>query len=252
LRANLFTGLTVWLAVVLFGALTELEQGYVGRGASWGDAVNDALGAAAGVLISMTLQRPRLLVKLSGLFLGVAIVLLAELDSLATVIDLSRQRQVMPLLASFERKPDMDAWAPEAAGLQRVKTHATHGRCALRVDLRPAQYSGLVNFDPPADWSAYQELAFDIFVEPAGSDANTPLELIVKVADADHNGDYDDRFHRKRTLAPGPHTVRIPLADVVPLPSGRNLDLRKIEMLQFFTIDLAEPRTFYLDNIRLQ
>jgi hypothetical protein len=52
-------------------------------------------------------------------------------------------------------------------------------------------------------------------------------------------------------LEPGPHHIRIPLSEVERAPKGRNIDLRRVRRLEFFTETQPRPFTLFLDNIRL-
>ena len=78
------------------------------------------------------------------------------------------------------------------------------------------------------------------------------MDLVVKIEDQLHNGRYEDRFHRLERLEPGPHHIRIPLSEVERAPKGRNIDLRRIRRLEFFTETQPRPFTLFLDIIRLR
>jgi hypothetical protein len=246
--------MAVWLLLTVFGAATEVAQNFVGRGESWHDALNDAIGAAGGVLIGVALEVSTRTRKSLAILLGLAIVLAAELDALAVVWDCYRQPWQMPLLGSFESWLEPDRWWTHEADRERVEAHATHGHWALKVDLTPGEYPGVALATVPPDWSKYKELVFDIDVEPIvkGDNAAEPLELYVKLQDLHHNGEHSDRFHRALRLTPGRHEIRIPLSEVAAAPHGRRMDLTRMGMLQLFAIRPPERRTFYLDNVRLE
>jgi len=247
-------GLLVWLLVAAFGLATEVAQSFVGRGDSWMDLLNDALGGAAGVLIGMALEASSRARRTWGIVAGLAIISAAEIDAVTAVWDCIVQRRDMPLLASFEGWRELDRWWSGEAEMKRVESHATDGRHALKVDLFPGVYPGVVLVEPPRDWSGYKTLAFDVEVEPdpSGDTRAAPLELIVKIEDLAHNGEYHDRFHRLLKLHPGRHEIRIPLAQIAAAPRGRAMDMQQIKMLQLFSIGLPRQRTFYLDHIRLE
>jgi hypothetical protein len=115
------------------------------------------------------------------------------------------------------------------------------------LDLHPAQYPGATLRWPLADWSKHAELAFDISL-----DNGPPLDVIIKIEDAEHNKEHEDRFHRTLHISPGTHRFQIPLGDVIEAPRERQMDLRRIRRIQFFVIELGATRTLFLDNVHLK
>lgn len=161
--------------------------------------------------------------------------------------DACLQRLAMPQVASFEHPLELSRWTARECRVRRVRGHATHGSWALRLDMQPGVYPGIGTRYPLPDWSRYEELVFDIEL-----DEGPPLDIIVKIEDEQHNHEHYDRFHRRVRLLPGRRRVRVALSGVVAAPRGREMDLRCISFLQFFTVHLDSPRTLYLDNIRLR
>ena len=100
---------------------------------------------------------------------------------------------------------------------------------------------------PLPDWSDYAELTFDITL-----DDGTPLDVIVKIEDAQHNHGYYDRFHRTLRVSPGTHRIRISLADVEESPRDSKLDLRRVTLVQFFSVELQTSRVLFLDNLAMK
>jgi hypothetical protein len=241
----------VLLLVCAFGLATEVLQRYVGRSDSWEDWFNDVLGGAAGVLIGSALETPMWRAKIGAVTVGLMLILAGEVDAASRVWDCIQQQREMPLLASFEGWRELSRWAAHDAQLQRVADHATEGDHGLQVDFFPSHFPTVV-LTEPGDWSAYTELVFDIEVVPDGDHPGEPLNLIVKIEDCAHNGQYEDRFHRQLKLAPGKHEVRIPLSDVAGAPLGRSMDMSQLHVLQLFAIRPPRQRTFYLDHIRLE
>ena len=251
-RNTIALSILVWLGVVGFGFLTEIVQGLVGRHPSWHDVKTDALGAAAGILwvLGRSADRVRWRVGLSvacGLLLVVA-----ATGPLLTFTDARRQRAEMPMLGSFEHALEMSRWSATDGRIRRVQKHATDGLWSVRVDLRPAVYSGGTLEHPHGDWSGYETIAMDVFL-----DGPSPLDLIVKIEDSQHGdaGHSDEShgpFERSLRLLPGMQRVCIALSDVAAAPRDRRMDLGRISRFQFFAADLAAPRTIFLDNIHLR
>jgi hypothetical protein len=236
--------LLVALLAALVGGLIEVAQSLTGRDASLTDVADDVAGGLAGALFAEALvaDRARAALAAGGLL---SLALPSALPALR-LADCVEQRAEYPVLSSFERWIETDRWEGTNCRYGRSAEHATRGRWALRVELRPGQYPGLGLVWPPRDWSGYDRLRLDIFV-----DGSSPLELRLKVEDQRHNGGLSDRFQRVLHLAPGPHEVDVALRDVEAGPEGRRLDLRRVKQMRIFAVDLAEPRVIFLDDVRL-
>lgn len=238
---------TTWVLVAGFGFTTEVMQRFVGRDPSWQDVWADALGAGAGALWagSRTASSRRLRLGIPvvcGLMLVVG-----GAKPLLLLTDACRQRFEMPKLASFEHSLELSRWIGRECRVKRVRSHATHGSWALRVDMQPGGYPGVALEYPLPDWSDYDELVFDVDL-----DNGPPLELTVKIEAWQHRGDYYDRFDQVVRLMPGRRRVRIALSDVAAGSRERALDLRSIRRLQLFAFRLDSHRTLHLDNLRLR
>lgn len=248
LPRNLFAATTItWILAAGLGLLMEMLQAVTGRSPTAHDAMANALGAGAGALwaAAQMLEKRgrRVILRITG-----SVLLLAALAApLADLADFTFQWLDMPVLASFERPLELSRWMSNDCRLSRVRSHASDGSWALRVDLEPGKYPGPNMIFPWRDWSQHKELVFDVTL-----DDGPPLPLVVKVVDREHDGRLDDRFHAAIRLTPGHRTVRIPLAEIAAAPRTRRLDLAQIVYLQLFTIDLEHPRTLHLDGIRLR
>jgi VanZ family protein len=266
----------IWWGVSLLGLAVEYAQGLTGRHPSWDDAIANAWGAAAGLLWSgwyrphappstahpcptntsvndaanqhkqaqQSIGTIRRLAVWAGVFV---LLVVAGWQPLVVLTDAFRQRSEFPRLASFESSGELTRWTANDCRLSRSEAYATHGAWSLRLDLQTGVYPGAALKWPVPDWSDHQELAFDVYV--AG---HHPLDLVVKIQDQLHNQETSDRYQRPVRLTPGANRVSIALSEVAAAPAGRTLDLRKISMLQFYTVRPARPQTLYLDHIHLR
>jgi hypothetical protein len=75
--------------------------------------------------------------------------------------------------------------------------------------------------------------------------------LILKITDEAHNWESDDRFHYQAQLHSGLNRIRISMRQIERAPNGRFLNLKRMALLQFFTVQPHSPARMYLDNIRL-
>jgi hypothetical protein len=86
----------------------------------------------------------------------------------------------------------------------------------------------------------------------AYSNRPEPLPLTLRIHDAVHNGQYEDRFNRQIVLTPGRNRIEIPLADLRAAPRRREMDLRHISGIGIFAYRLTDPVVIYLGPIRLE
>jgi hypothetical protein len=235
------------LAIITLGVATEAAQFCVGREFSLKDIATDSLGVVAGTLwavaSSRSLEQPRRAMRIWA----VALLALAMTFLPLNLVDTAMQRRAFPVLGSFEHPLERLRWQSWWASLRRSPEHATDGRWSLRVGLRPGEYPGIGTANPIADWSAYRELVFDVAVV-----GNRPLDCDVIIEDRPSRHAKEDRFERRVRLEPGQQRIVLPLADVVRGPRDRRLDLTRISRFLLVTGDIQEPRTLFLDNLRLR
>lgn len=239
-------GVGIWLAVMGMGLATEWVQDRVGRSGNWHDAWANGSGALAGVFAARAGDAA---VRWRGALLGAAglILLLAAVPPGRTLLDCYRQQRAIPELASFEREVELSRWLVLDCELRRTREHATSGSWSAQIDLRPGPYSGIATLWPFRDWSPYEELAFDVWI-----DSGAPLDLLVKVEDQQHNGEHMDRFNRILRLDEGAHSITIPLHEIRTAPRDRELDLRHVRFLQFVVVRPGSKREMHLDHVELR
>ncbi|MFK7819959.1 MAG: VanZ family protein [Planctomycetaceae bacterium] len=235
---------TIAIAATVFGVGAEFVQQYVGRSAEPGDAFANAIGAAIGFLAATWNQwRP------NQRRLGTALLIIGTIAAVWsptwTLIDINRQRNEFPLLGSFESELELSRWHSRRSSRRRSDKHASDGKFCLEWKLRPARYPEVHTRWPFGDWSLYQDLEVDIWND------HSPLPIVVKIEDASHNGQYEDRFQQEILLPTGKTTVRVNLNDVRTAPQSRELNMQQIARVAFFTADLTERRVLYLDRLEL-
>ena len=234
-----------WIATLAFLWLVEIVQPLFGRTASHRDLWTGAAGAAALLLGRAAARgdgwrRPALagaaLVVLgAGLWVPVRIAL-----------DVIRQRQAFPLLASFEHPAESSRWTVRG-GRQAIRPgHATDGAHSLEVTLRAGDLPSAIMVWPVHDWTGYDALALDLELE-----GTTPLDLLLKVEDLDRGSGKNARSLTPLRLSPGPNAVRVPLAAIAAAPAAGPLDLSRIAGLALVAEHLDADRRFWLDRVRL-
>lgn len=246
-RSTVTAGLTAWVLVVLFGGAMEVVQSFSGRHASWGDAAANAAGAAASLVWLASRGVPSGPRRYALVAAAPALLALPCVAPLLTLADVGWQAWDRPRLASFERPTELSRWGFVDCLAARSREHATDGVRSLRLRLGPGLYPSATLTWPDRDWSGHAALTFDAYLE-----AGPPLDLVVKVRCQGMGDRFEDRFHRTVRLHPGPQRVRVVLADVARVPSGRPFDLRRVERFELFAVDLPSPRVVYLDDLRLR
>jgi hypothetical protein len=152
-----------------------------------------------------------------------------------------------PTISSFESRLEMDRWRAGDSEITRRRSHATHGEYALQANLNPGEYPGISIKYLCGDWRGYDRTSFDVFLQ-----GNMPMSITVRIHDRLHNDEYEDRFNDSFDLHPGNNTIMINLKNVMEAPKGRKMDMADIVNICIFSYNLAEPRTLYFDNFRLE
>ncbi len=243
----------VLVLTFVLGGATELIQAQIGREAAWQDLGNDLIGSLLGVVFFSESRKTLAVWQLRLLQVPVLALLFWSLFPTAKVIidDVIAFRQ-FPLLSGFETPLEASRWSGSARRT-RDDTVSFSGHSSLRLALTTQRYSGAGLKDFPRDWSAYRTLSLQVF-----NPVQQPLLLHFRIHDQyhtshknPHNNGYSDRFNASFKLKSGWNTLQVSLAKVVQAPKGRLLDLTHIAGMLVFVGKLPEPRTIYLDDVKL-
>jgi hypothetical protein len=232
------------------GVGIEWLQGGLQRSGDWQDLARDGLGAALALgFLPPYRSRWPAFCRRTGRSALAALGLLALLPLTLALTDEILARRQLPLLAGFETPLEMGRWSGSAARTRDRQVHC-RGRWSLRLELRPGRYSGVSLSHAPGDWERYASLQMALF-----NPHDEVLEVTVRIHDRQHRNTspqlYHDRFNRRFRLLPGWNRIEIFLAEVAAAPRDRSLDLADIAALGIFASSLPQPRTVYLDDIRL-
>jgi hypothetical protein len=157
-----------------------------------------------------------------------------------SLVVFAQAKEEAKVIFDFENAGDAGDWELASADASIVPDHATSGKTAMKVVLKPGNdYPGLNTAKAPADWSAYKSLKVDVFCDEA-------MNFMIRIDDTDSK-DYASRYNLdSNDINKGANTVTIPLSDV-----GAKIDLKKVKLLIFFSGKVEKDTTYYLDNIRL-
>ncbi|MCY3020861.1 MAG: hypothetical protein NTW87_17735 [Planctomycetota bacterium] len=164
-----------------------------------------------------------------------------------------RAAQDTKLLLDFEDEKDVKLWEFKKSKPELVADHATHGQKCLKI--APDEY--MVSFRLPKDWSGYDSLDLDVFVDGDG-----PVAGYLFVGDEQwkntKGGTYWNRHNGGFNLKPGANTVSIPVNGLYRGEAGsRGNDLKSnIDPKQIVRMDLgftpkAAARAIFIDYMRL-
>jgi len=121
------------------------------------------------------------------------------------------------------------------------------GNHVAKLTFRPAIYSEFVVLETCPDWSKFGTLAFEVY-----SELQTAVFVFMRLEDAYHNNEPDDRFDRRIQVSPGLNRISIPLIDIRRAPIARDMDMGAIRTFSLFVHKPADTFTLYLDNFRLE
>lgn len=245
--------LVVTLVALLLSGVIEAIQHWIGRHASWGDVFNNLAGVWLGLFWGQSARPPAPSALIAG---GRALSLLLLGPALWVVLETAwaegRLRQAFPLINGFENRHEWQQLItnPQGVHTELSNSYYREGRHSLLVQMRAGDYAGLRVRVCYGDWSAYQQLVFDLF-----NPEDRPLRLMLRLSDIYHDrgtNRYDDRFNRGLVLEPGWNSIRVDIRDIVNAPQGRTMAMDQLCNLGLFAADLPQDRVFYWDNIRLE
>jgi len=260
-QASVLRDYSIAIAVgLLLGALVELLQLVIGRDASFGDLLHDALGALAGIgFFSIFDSRVRRLqsrarIQLSGLLVGVisTLIIIAPLAITGTAY-LQRYRN-FPTLVDF------------ASPLSTYFLGAYHALTVVREALPssiPGAGSGTVGlhvytvgradwalalWEPYPDWRGYNWLALD-FANP------TEVPLLLQVRVRDHSQRSDRRAGYFETIEIGPHSRKthlIALRNLTAAAGRAYVNPASVNLIGLTQNPANLARNFYVMRIWLE
>jgi hypothetical protein len=236
------------------GFIVEVIQFFGPRDASLEDMVTNALGAggllAAHASLAATPVGPwSRRVYFSIAAVCAAIVLAPIVLTYAAL--LARDRQ-FPVLADFDSALDTQLTARFAVRLAMVEWPPNFARPgdgpALEVAFLEPYGGGFFFREPYPDWRGFRWLSFDV-----GNPAAEPLVLEVRVDDALHNKQREDRFQEVFKIPPASRVpIRIALGTIRHAPQTRETEMGRITALMFFRKGPGPAGSMYLGTIRLE
>ena len=238
------------ILTIVIGTLVEVFQtGLDNRTPDMGDIFRNIIGALVGLVFLLPsrkiIPKKRLLVIQA---LVILLVMLQFVPISKALWDENMAKRQFPLLSGFETPFEIDRWKGGAKFEIEKKIKKT-GNSALKVMLNTETYSGVGLKYFPGDWERFRFFQFSVF-----NPQNSELKLTCRIHDWQHTQgpqEYADRFNRSYSILQGWNTITIPLEQVKTVPENRQMDMQRIQGLGIFAVRLPQPRTIYIDDVRL-
>ncbi len=236
----------ILLVILCLGGMIEMVQPYFGRSANWRDLAINILGGFFGLAFFVPARHElgrRLLLCVQLFVLVMAVV--AFYRPVVTLWDIWLASRQFPVLSNFETRFEASRWSRGEID----DSIARLGKRSLSVVLGTEKYAGTTLQRSFGDWRGHTTFAFSLYNPDV-----KPLFVTVSIRDHEHNrrgGEFDDRFNRRFKIEKGWNDISIPIAAIQNAPSERELELDRLSDVVIFTVDLPEPRRFYLDHVRL-
>ncbi|MBN1142040.1 MAG: hypothetical protein JXB25_09665 [Deltaproteobacteria bacterium] len=252
LRRETFHRQLAWIVGLTLGCglVIELIQGGFSRTPDVGDMLRNLVGALFSLFFFNPANKEWPAKRRHGFrWLILGAILAAAIPGAVSWVDEGVAEAEFPILADFETPFQKSRWTGGARRTIRTEM-ASSGRRSMKVDMDTSTYSGVSLEYFPGDWQGFSTLALEVF-----NPQDEPLQITCRIHDQRHTRqkvqEYGDRFNKSYVLKKGWNAIRIDLEAVERAPRGRKMELSEIRGLGIFAVRLPEPRTIYIDHVRL-
>jgi hypothetical protein len=246
-----------FVVTVLIGTLSEIAQIPGPRNADALDVARDAAGAFCFLSVYTIWDgaleaswrwwgrwaRPVVIAMV------MAVLLVSWSPALAWVVAYYHRGAIFPVLNTFDSRFEGLFWTTRNASLERTmppRGWSDADGLVGRVIFRPSNRSGFAINKVYVNWSGHKSLQLSVYL-----DSDTPTIFTVQIEDSHYSGANEDRLTFAIEIQPGANVITVPLRSPTYLPSGRPLDVGRIERVYFLTGDTTRTITLYVDNIVL-
>ncbi len=256
LHWNFLPKATLIVIVLTFiGALAELLQLYLpARNASIDDMWRNLAGILTGLICYASYRyrtklHPALLII--NLLAAVSISLWVSKPTIKLVGYIAL-KSPLPAVLHFN-DPFIDSMISTTGGavttLENLKPDTGNtAEQSLRMDFAKQLYSGVIFHEPGSQWTQYTNLALHIF-----NPNKETVDLAIRIHDAQHDNNYEDRFNTTFNISPGLNELLIPIEKILSLGGNskkRLMDMQNIKELQLFS-NSKKSFTLYVKGIEL-
>lgn len=245
-----------WAALgvaVMLGTATEIAQIPGPRSASIDDFILDMCGSLMALSWWSLRQLPRRLGVASArhaLIMTVALVMFCR-PLVEAALAYHQRTAGFPALMAFDAPSSSYFLSGESVRRREELPSPWRkrpGEMALRVDLPHTRWPRVNLVELYPDWSRYSSISLDL-VNPM----TTTLDLTLRIEDAAHDDQYEDRFNTVMSIPPGQRRqFTIPLESIAGAPHTRRMDLQHMARLSIYRDEPADAATIYIVGARLQ
>ena len=245
-------GWPLWLAstgaVLAFGIAVEVTQSTMGRDFDWRDVLRNLIGLWFVLAWQPVLtMRVRNSATTAVLVTASSLLMLYELNTTgvqaARFFKLEHQ---LPQVYDFSHSNPSPFW--RGAVQPSTSQNGAHDQ-SLKIELGTERYSGASLYRLPSDWREFDNLTVTLF-----NPEQAPLTLVLRINDQEHergSNALSDRFNTRLVLPPGTSSHTFAIADIANAPADRTMNLRRMRRLTLFAVELDQPRTVFLQDLRL-
>lgn len=238
-------------ALLVIGAACEFLQGFVGRSPSFSDLIANGCGLVAGVLWCLGCHRIDRGSRIGLALSAGSLLIAASWSPVSELHECYLQHHEFPLLASFERSRELNAWNAHESQTAQTTVWKTDGVAAMQVQGAAGSVHPGANFQwPVMDCHNYGTVELDVY-----NPGKEQLILRINISDKLHSVSRFkpiDRFESSFTIPPAAVVhIRIALSDVRKAPAKRTMDLTQIESMNLFVVRPESDFVFMIDNVRL-
>ncbi|WP_444995183.1 VanZ family protein [Aliikangiella sp. IMCC44359] len=238
-------GLT-FIFCVLFGLITEVIQLLVGRNFEIKDIINDILGGYIGLTLSLLNKKNTLRINWLYFSIIIGLSISGGHQLILALNEHLRMKQDFPVLANFENVTQLKQWHHSHSTITLSKKIKQQGQFSMQVALSPAEYPNISLVHFIRNWQGYKNINFSIY-----NPSQETFNLILKIYDQEHNYQFDDRFNKTLSIAPGWTLMKQPLQEVENAPKNRKMQLDTIASFSLFMENPQQETTFYIDELYL-
>lgn len=251
--------LLAFAALVVAGALSESTQIVGPRDADLWDFCRDISGGLCALAMLASFDR-RLSLRAAlkrpgwrhGLRVVAVVVLLANFVPVAIWVESYRRRAArMPALYHFDSQWELMFTKANGAKLEIVSSPSgwdeMDNRRVGRMTFGPYRYPGIIFREPYKDWSPYRYLDMELYSEYDGV-----IDVVLRIDDMHCSDFVEDRFNKRMKLAPGSHSLRIPLEEVRSAPEKREFDLAAVKAMILFAVRPEKGTKLYIAEMKLE